>query len=383
MSITPLFLTNLIIILLFSLMSHASSANDAKTEYHLGEQYRLGDGVAINVLKAESHYINAAQKNHPLAQLNLGKMYYFGKLGPNQKEKAFYWFDKSAQQNNADAQWMLGGMLFNGQVINQDIAAAYSWFTLASEQDHVQAIVNKTQIKKELSTQQLSLADTLTSAFKQQQAGKLMVRQQEEKAFNWLHQAAKQNDPYSQWMIGNMLLKGQGVPQDNIAAYSWITLASEQDYSQASLKQMELEIEMTTEQLSLADSLTSAFKQQRLTFDAKQQQPEIIKATAQQPTVRPSLSLQSNVMKHRYRVQVGSFKARQTAEIGVAELTEKLPSIMSMQISTIIHSKASSNKAGFYRLQLGAFSDKQDANRLCEQLAKHHQACFVVKEKIQ
>lgn len=381
MSITLLFFNTIIITFLFSLISLTSVANEAETEYQFGEQYRLGSGVEINSLKAESHYINAAQKNHPLAQLNLGKMYYFDELGPNQKEKALYWFYKSAKQNNADAQWMLGGMLFNGQVMVQDIAAAYSWLTLASEQNHALAIDNIMQIKKELSSEQLSLAEALTATFKKQQAGKLMVRQQEEKAFNWLYQAAENNDPYSQWMIGNMLLKGQGVPQDMVAAYSWITLASEQDYSQATLKQMELQNKLSAKQLSLSDTLTKSFKQRQFTINAKQQEPKIIKPAVLQQIVKPLSAQQIKVMKMHYRVQVGSFKEQRSAETELVELKKKLPDVMSSQSSIITQPDLNLNKPDFYRLQLGYFSDRQDANLLCKKLVKNDQACFVVKEK--
>lgn len=379
MPITSLFVNNLAIALLFSLMSLASAANDVEAEYHLGELYRLGNGVQINRLKAESHYINAAQRNHPLAQLNLGKMYYFGELGPAQKEKAFYWLQKSAEQNNADAQWMLGGMLFNVQ----DIVTAYSWLTLASEQNHVQAIVNKTQVRMELSAEQLNLADTLTVAFKRQQADKLMIRKQEEEAFYWLHKAAEQNDPHSQWMIGKMLLDGQGVSQDSIAAYSWLTLASEQDHSQATLKHIELENKLSAKQITLAGILTNDFKQQQLSIDSKQPQPKMIKPSIEHQTVESSIPQESIVMTSHYRVQVGSFKSQQVAEAVLADLTENLVSLMSNQVSTITSPKPSSNKPDFYRLQIGNFSDKQEASKLCQQFESNKQDCFIVKVNAQ
>jgi TPR repeat protein len=95
-------------------------------------------------------------------------MYYSGKLGPEQLENAFYWLHQAAENDNAPAQWMIGIMRFNGQGVSPDSIAAYSWLSLASEQRHPQASLKLSQLKSELSAQQLSLANSLTTAFKQQ-----------------------------------------------------------------------------------------------------------------------------------------------------------------------------------------------------------------------
>lgn len=387
MCLTPLFLNRLIITLFLGLTSllsladdveegvtayqqqdyqtalnawnRAAQQDDSDAEYNLGQLYRLGQGVKLSYPSAQSYYLKAAQKNHPLAQLNLGTLYYSGKLGADQEENAFYWLQKAAENANAHAQWMIGIMLFNGQGVSQDSIAAYSWLTLASEQDHPQAILDQTKLKTGLSAVQLSLADALTKTFRQNKAAKTAIRQQEEKAFYWLHQAAEKGDAHGQWMIGDMLLNGQGVAQDMVAAYSWLTLASEQLHPQASLKQTQLKSKLSAEQLSLANTLTTTFKQQH----------KVNSVIPQQQIVNQTL----------YRVQIGAFKSQQQATTVLTKLTKKAPELLSKQISTITQPESNSSKASFYRLQLGAFRDKNDANKLCQQLANNKQACFVVK----
>ncbi len=338
----------------------AAQQGDPDAEYNLGQLFRLGQGVQLDYPTAQSYYLKAAQKDHPLAQLNLGTMYYSGSLGPDQEENAFYWLQKAAKNDNADAQWMIGVMLFNGQGVSQNSIAAYSWLTLASEQLHTQATLDQAKLKTGLSAVELSLADTLTNAFKQAKMAKIAIQKQEEDAFYWLHQAAKKGDSHSQWMIGDMLLNGQGVPQDVVAAYSWLTLASEQLHPQASLKQAQLKSKLSAEQLNLANTLTTTFKQGRTVISPPVQKKIVTNET-------------------QYRVQVGSFKSQQQATTALTELTKKSPELLEGQVSTITQPNPNSGKADFYRVQLGAFGDKDDANRLCQQLANNKQACFVVK----
>jgi TPR repeat protein len=386
MSIKPLLLSRLVIALFFGLASlpslagdlevgitayqqqdyqaalnawnRAAQQGDADAEYNLGQLYRLGQGVKRSYPVAQSYYLKAANKNHPLAQLNLGTMYYSGKLGSGEEENAFYWLQKAAENNNAPAQWMIGIMLFNGQGVSQDSIAAYSWLTLASEQQHPQAIIDQTKLKTVLSAQQLDLADTLTNAFRQNKAANAAIQQQEQDAFYWLQKAAEKGDANAQWMVGDMLFSGRGVAQDNVAAYSWLTLASEQVHSQASLKLSQLKSKLSAEQLSLANSLTAAFKEQH-------------KGNTQIPK-------QHQVNKPEFRVQIGAFQSKEQATMALTELTEKFPKLLSQQISAITQPEHNSTKPEFYRLQLGVFNNQNDASNLCMQLKNSKQSCFVV-----
>lgn len=345
---------------------NAAQQGDIDADYHLGELYRLGQGVHQDNLKAESSYLKAAQNNHVLAQLNLGKLYYSGALGVNQKQKAFYWLSQAAEQNNPEAQWMMGGMLFNGEAVVQDSVAAYSWLTLASDQNHLQAALNQARIKPYLSAEELGRADKLTAAFKQNMIAQRDIQEQQQKAFYWFHKAAQQNDAHAQWMVGNMLLNGQGVAQDKVAAYSWLTLASEQNQSGASLKLAQLKSELSQQQISLGDSLTATFKQQGSALQEESQ-------------ANPSMPQQKKRNEQHYRVQVASFTSLLDVDIELIELKKRFPEVMTEHKVTITEPNLDLDKADFYRIQLGAFNDKAGAKKLCQDLARHEQACFVVK----
>lgn len=358
----------------FTAWSNAALKGDADAEYNLGQLYRLGQGVQINYLTAQSYYIKAAENNHPLAELQLGTMYYSGKLGPEQEEDAFYWLEQAAQHNNAQAQWMVGIMSYNGQGTSKNSIAAYSWLTLASEQQHPQAMLDQAKLKTGLTAKQLDLADALTTSFKQKQTALSEIQQQEKDAYYWLHQAAEKGDGHAQLMVGDMLMSGQGARQDLVAAYSWLTLASEQLEPKANIKQAELKPKLSVEQLASAEHLTTMFKQKNTVKTPTRQQKVIAKMPVSGPSVQTTLTNET-----RYRVQVGSFKTEQQANIALTNITKSSSKLLSEQSSIITKPDPNASKADFYRVQFGAFTDKKDANQLCQQLTNNKQACFVVK----
>jgi len=352
----------------FAGWSYAAQQGDSDAYYYLGEHYRLGLGVEQDYVKAESYYIKAAKKNQVLAQLSLGKMYYFDDLGANKKQGAFYWLSKAAEQNNPDAQFLVGGMLFNGDGVVKNPIAAYSLLTLADQQNHLQAARTLVVVKPYLSAEQLERADNLTAAFKTNWAANSVINKQQQEAFYWFHQAAQKNDVYAQWRLGEMLLNGQGVDKDVIAAYSWLTLASEKNYSAASLALEKLKTELSHQQINLADSLTTTFKQGKNTVEKN---PVIDADTPQQKKVKRQ--------GQHYRVQVAAFKSHSDIETELIRLHKKIPTVMSEQKVTVTKPSHDLNKSDYYRIHIGSFDNKTDAKILCQDLTNNKQACFVVK----
>jgi TPR repeat protein len=114
--------------------------------------------------------------------------------------KAKQLWEQAAAQGNAQAQYNLGLLYYNGQGVPQDYTKAREWFEKAAAQGLAQA-------------------------------------QQSLKAREWYEQAAAQGFPQSQqelkaqlalgWLYdrGVQYANGQGVPQDNVRAHMWYSLA--------------------------------------------------------------------------------------------------------------------------------------------------------------
>ncbi len=328
---------------------------------------------------------------------------------------AYQAWHKAAQQNVTEAQWMLAILLLNGQGVEQDKAAAYSWLTLASEKKHKQAIIDRMAIRDRLSSEELARAESLSEAFRNKQTAKTAIKQQKEKAFHLFEKGAKQGDPQAQYQLGEMLLNGEGIKQDKVAAYAWFSLASEQNQPQAIVKQAQLKTELSSNQIEKANVLILANRDNHLINDAPPELPDIsiktdvndIQSTAAmtagyalQPTLEkasaptPKKSTKPDNVKNKqkvsdvneqavtvYRVQVGAFKSRENVDIALAQLTKISATTVQKYQTTITEPVENTIKPDFYRLQLGNFSAKPEAAKLCQFLKQNKQPCFVVSSQ--
>lgn len=93
-------------------------------------------------------------------------------------------------------------------------------------------------------------------------------------AYQAWHQAAENNVAEAQWMLAILLLNGQGVKQDKVAAYSWLTLASEKQHKQAMIDRMAIRDRLSAEELMNADTLTKAFRDKQMAKTAINHQKE-------------------------------------------------------------------------------------------------------------
>ncbi len=93
-------------------------------------------------------------------------------------------------------------------------------------------------------------------------------------AYQAWHQAAENNVAEAQWMLAILLLNGQGVKQDKVAAYSWLTLASEKQHKQAMIDRMAIRDRLSAEELMSADTLSKTFRDKQMAKTAINHQKE-------------------------------------------------------------------------------------------------------------
>ncbi len=103
-------------------------AGDADAQFNLGQAYKLGRGVPVDLLAAEDWYRKAAQKGHLQAEDNLGLvMFQNGK-----RQEALPLLEKAANRGEPRAQYIFGTALFNGDLVKKDWVRAYALMTRAS-----------------------------------------------------------------------------------------------------------------------------------------------------------------------------------------------------------------------------------------------------------
>lgn len=135
---------------------------DPDAQFNLGQAYKLGRGVPVNLIQAEEWYRRAALQNHPQAQDNYGLiLYQNGKHGD-----AVRWLTLSAGRGELRAMFVLGTLYFNGDSVAKDYPRAYALLSLAASGRQARAREVLTQIDP-----YLTLAD--------RQQGQVIARQYE------------------------------------------------------------------------------------------------------------------------------------------------------------------------------------------------------------
>jgi TPR repeat protein len=103
-------------------------AGDADAQFNLGQAYKLGRGVAVDLKQAEDWYRRAALQGHAQAQDNYGLLLYQN----GKRTEAMPVLKTSADRGEPRAQYVYGTELFNGELAPKDWVRAYAMMTRAS-----------------------------------------------------------------------------------------------------------------------------------------------------------------------------------------------------------------------------------------------------------
>ena len=103
-------------------------AGDPDAQFNLGQAYKLGRGVPVDLIMAEQWYAKAALQGHFQAEENYGLA-----LFQNGKHtEAVPWLERAAARGEPRAQLVLGTMLFNADGVAKDWVRAYALLTRSS-----------------------------------------------------------------------------------------------------------------------------------------------------------------------------------------------------------------------------------------------------------
>lgn len=101
---------------------------DADAQFNLGQAYRLGRGVPINLALAKNWFEKAAGRGHLDAETTLGLL-----LFQNGDQAAgLKWLKQAAEQGEPRAQLVYGTALYNGDGVTQDRMLGYSFVSRAA-----------------------------------------------------------------------------------------------------------------------------------------------------------------------------------------------------------------------------------------------------------
>jgi len=196
----------------------------------------------------------SAQSGDIISQAVLGEMFYYGygTIESNKKE-ALSWLNKSAEKGVSYAQRALAIYYFDlspsgWHQEHQD--ESYYWFKKAFDQGDAQAqfeassliglFFDKSKYKtKEIEKELLTKSAMQGYPFAQCTLGMyyggnfaIGIKKDDNKKFEWLRKAAKQDNAYAYKLMGDSYIRGEGVPKDINMALECFKQASEiGDYS--------------------------------------------------------------------------------------------------------------------------------------------------------
>lgn len=107
-----------------------AAKGDADAAFNLGQAYKLGRGVTLNLGRAQSFYEQAASRGHTEAQASLGLMLFQS----NDRAAGLRWLKLAAEAGERRAQLVYGTALFNGDGMPADPVRAYAMVSRAAAQ---------------------------------------------------------------------------------------------------------------------------------------------------------------------------------------------------------------------------------------------------------
>ncbi|WP_370636536.1 SPOR domain-containing protein [Erythrobacter sp. SDW2] len=139
-----------------------AAKGDPDAQFNLAQAYRLGRGVEQNSKQAELYYAKAAAQGHIKAADNLGLLLFQG----GQREAAMPYVKAAADRGDPRAQYLLGIAHFNGDLVEKDWVRAYALLTLANSAGLPQAAPALQQMDDFIPLEQRQQAQPLAARLK-------------------------------------------------------------------------------------------------------------------------------------------------------------------------------------------------------------------------
>jgi hypothetical protein len=247
-----------------------------------------------------------------------------------------------AEAGDPDASFNMGQAYRLGRGVLVDLATAQTWLERAAEKGHVDA--------------QTTLGLLLFQ--NGNQAGGL----------KWLKGAAEKGDPRAMLVYGTALYNGDGVPQDPVLGYAYVSRSAAQGLEPARNTLQQMDDIMPVEQrkkgvaLAMQKAKTQQQTQPKPTATAR---PKAEKAPSPPPAQKAATATSG-----AWRIQLGAFSQRSSAEALFRRLSGSAPVAGRQQFLIAAGSVT--------RLQVGPFPSKSAAAAACGSLSARGQACFPV-----
>jgi cell division protein FtsN len=141
-------------------------AGNADAQFNLGQAYKLGRGVPVDLPVALEWFRKASEQGHDKAVDNYGLLLF----QQGRREDAIPYLRASAERGEPRAQYVYGTALFNGDLAPRDWVRAYALMTRAAQAGVAQATTSLTQMDQYIPEDQRKAGLALAGAMAQGKA---------------------------------------------------------------------------------------------------------------------------------------------------------------------------------------------------------------------
>ncbi len=153
-------------------LTRSASQSFAPAQYNLGTLYEKGLGVPKDIAKARTWYLRASNRGNIEAMHNLAVLYAQPSLAKPNYNEAILWFKQAANYGHSGSQYNLGILYKNSIGIREDKPQAYKWFTLALARGVENAADQLSELKRQMSKEEIFLAEAEIARWSKQTPNK-------------------------------------------------------------------------------------------------------------------------------------------------------------------------------------------------------------------
>ena len=232
----------------FKYFREAANKGHPLGQYYLAVCYLHGKGVKYNDKQAVAWMKKAADQGDAYAQDALGDFYLLGKITTQNYKSGIEYKKKAAEQGLAEAQIDLARCYATGYGVEQNYQMAFSYYLAAAKSNKPYALyqvgayllAGRTGLPPDpatafdwfLKAAELNDGDGQAQVAYQYLLG-TGINQNFDKGIEWVTKAVKQKSIYGYYVIATAHLKGLGVAQDGLIAYTFMKKAAEGGYADA------------------------------------------------------------------------------------------------------------------------------------------------------
>ncbi len=217
----------------------AAAQGNPNGEYSLGICYLHGEGIEQNSALARKWISLAFSHGDGARSLNATGLTY--EIGPERDlDEALKWYQKAAEMGCREAQFNVCRLTAQGLVSPADYKHATDWCTTLAESGDPWGEYGLARMFEKGVAMQPDL----------------------KKAAEWYTKSAEQGNPAAQFELAALYSQGKGVQKDLGEAYKWATIAGAKKHPEARDFMESLTAQMTSKQISSAQSLALKWTQE-------------------------------------------------------------------------------------------------------------------------